>query len=81
MCKHTRDRTTTFGFAYDRRNEVSLSSDGTLVARHPCSVGRRPVPEGDSSDPTDTTGSLPMDGISGGSGSSYKVLDLSKICA
>ena len=73
MCKHTRERTITIGFAYDLRNEVSLGSDGTLVARHPCSVGRRPVPEGDSSDPTDTTGSLPMDEKSEGSGC-YSVL-------
>ena len=36
---------------------------------------------GDESDPTDTTGSLPMDEISEGSGCPCRVLDLRKICA
>ena len=38
--RRAQDGTITIGIAYDLRNEVSLSSDGTIVARHPCSVGR-----------------------------------------
>ncbi len=37
--------------------------------------------EGDESDPTDTTGSLPMDEISEGSGCPCRVLDPRRICA
>ena len=37
--------------------------------------------EGDESGPTDTTGSLPMDEISEGSGCPCRVLDPRRICA
>ena len=45
--RRARDGTNTIGIAYGHRNEVSLSSDSTIVARHSCSVGRLPVEDGD----------------------------------
>ena len=47
VCAHAHDRTNTIGIAYGHRNEVSLSSDSGIVARHSCSVGRLPVEDGD----------------------------------
>ena len=65
MCaRRAHDGTNTIGIAYGHRNEVSLSSDSSIVARHPCSVGRHPVLGRRlfrHSDPLDTTGSLPID--------------------
>ena len=81
MCARRARDDRTLGLAYDCRSEVSLISDGTVIARHSCSGGRRPVLDGDDSDPTDTTGFLPMDEISEGSGCPCRVLDPHKICA
>ena len=47
VCARAHDGTNTIGIAYGHRNEVSLSSDSTIVARHSCSVGRLPVEDGD----------------------------------
>ena len=41
-----RTLTIPIGSAYDRRYEVSRSSDGSFVTRHSCTVGRHPVPGG-----------------------------------